>query len=361
MNWAAIRNEFPALRDWTYLNSATFGQTPRRTSEAVARHFVRRDNLASTDFLSWFDDVDHVRALLGRLINCNAEDIGFTMNTAAAISLLLGGIEWRSGDRIVTLSNDFPNQHYYAATLSTQGVELVEMDEIASLPARTRAVVLSTVSYSNGYRPDLQNISELAHGAGALLYIDATQSLGALRLDVASLRPTILAVDPYKWMFSPNGATFFYVAPEARVWLKPNTIGWRSDKGWRSVDGLLLHGTPQFPEGAERYEGGMLNFPSLYGLQASVEMILEIGPEAIERRVLDLAGKTAEILRRRGATIAHENTNIVAARFPDRDAVNLARNLAEQKIIVSARYGNLRVSPHFYNDESDLGRLDQAL
>jgi selenocysteine lyase/cysteine desulfurase len=115
------------------------------------------------------------------------------------------------------------------------------------------------------------------------------------------------------------------------------------------------------PEAAEKYEGGMLNFASLYGMRESVRMILEIGPDRIERRVLELAGLAADILRRSGATVVNENTNIVAAHWPDRDASALARRLASERIVVAARHGNLRVSPHFYNTEEDLGSLASRL
>ena len=157
----------------------------------------------------------------------------------------------------------------------------------------------------------------MAHGAGALLYVDGTQSVGALRFDLREIQPDMLAVDPYKWLLSPNGASFFYITPELRRTLQPAVIGWRSDRGWRSVDDLH-HGAPQWPEGAERYEGGMLNFPSLYGLADAVRMQLEIGPEVIEHRVLELSAAVASILRRNGADIVHERGNIVAAHWPDR-------------------------------------------
>jgi selenocysteine lyase/cysteine desulfurase len=235
-------------------------------------------------------------------------------------------------------------------------VELVEVDAIESLPEHTRAVLVSTVNYSNGYRPDVARISQLAHAAGALLYIDGTQSIGALRFDIREVKPDMLAVDGYKWLLCPNGATFFYVSPELRSSLRPSVIGWRSDRGWRSVN-ELHHGTPKMPEAAEKYEGGMLNFPSLYGMRESVRMMLEIGPDRIERRVLELAGLTAEILRRSGATIINENTNVIAANWPGRDASELARSLEAQRIMVAARHGNLRVSPHFYNNEEDLEKF----
>ncbi len=105
----------------------------------------------------------------------------------------------------------------------------------------------------------------------------------------------------------------------------------------------------------------MLNFPSLYAMEESLRLMLEIGPEVIERRVLELAAQTAEILRNAGASIVHENSNIVAAHWPNRDASLLARELGRRGIIVAARHGNLRVSPHFYNNETDLAALANAL
>lgn len=360
MTWNDIRAQFPALEGCTFLNTATFGQLPIRTRAAVERHFARRDETACADFLTWFDDVDEIRALIGQLINCQAEDIAFAMNASAAISLFLNGIEWREGDRIVTLRDEFPNQYYGAASLADQGVELVEMNEINALPERTRAVLVSTVNYSNGYRPDLAFVSHLAGRAGALLYVDGTQSVGALKFDIAAVKPHMFVVDGYKWLLCPNGATFFYVAPELRRTLHPSVMGWRSDKGWRDVD-ELHHGAPRTHEAAEKYEGGMLNFPSIYGAGESVRMMLEIGPDRIEQRVLELAGMTADILRQSGASILNDNTIILAAHWPDRDVSALAKKLQEQRIVVAARHGNLRVSPHFYNSEEDLDRLRAAL
>ncbi|MCU1330977.1 MAG: aminotransferase class V-fold PLP-dependent enzyme [Bryobacterales bacterium] len=360
MNWHDVRAEYPSLQNCTYLNSATFGQLAKRTQAAVSAHFARRDRLACADFLTWFDDMDELRALIGKLINCNGSDIAFVTNASAALSLFLGGIDWQPGDRIATLPNEFPNQYYYAQWLGAKGVELVEVPDLAALPERTKAVVLSTVNYTNGYRPDLVAIGKLAREAGALLYVDGTQSLGALQFDVQAVRPDMFAVDGYKWMLSPNGATFFYITPELRRMIAPAVIGWRSDQGWRSVDDLN-HGVPQFPEAAERYEGGMLNFPSLYGMAEAVRTLLDLGPANVERRVLELAGLTAGILRDAGAQIRTTDTNILAAHWECREASQLALELKSKGIVVAARHGNLRVSPHFYNTEDDLEIFRGAL
>jgi selenocysteine lyase/cysteine desulfurase len=112
---------------------------------------------------------------------------------------------------------------------------------------------------------------------------------------------------------------------------------------------------------AEKYEGGGLPFPLLYAMEASVEMMLEIGTEAIERRVLELAASARVRLRRLGGEVADSGSQIVAARFPGRDVSVMARELGKRGVLVAARHGYLRVSPHFYNDEGDLERLEHEL
>ena len=93
--------------------------------------------------------------------------------------------------------------------------------------------------------------------ARILLYLDGTQSLGALQFDVSRIRPDLFAVDAYKWLLSPNGAGFMYVSPELRERLAPAVIGWRSHRDWRNHENLH-HGAPEFAAEAEKYEGGML-------------------------------------------------------------------------------------------------------
>ena len=356
VDWQAVREQFPALTGWTYLNTATYGQLPRRATEAVARHFSRRDELACGDFMSWFDDMDVIRTNIGRLIDCSADDVAFITNAATALSLFLGGIEWRSGDRIVVLENEFPNNIYYAALLAERGVELVEAswaDFYEAVTPATRAVLMSTASYITGFTPPLAEIGQFLRRRGVLFYVDGTQSVGGMQFNVREIEPDLLAVNAYKWMVSPNGAGYMYVRPELRQILRPAVIGWRSDRGWREVN-ALSHGAPEFSDRAEQYEGGMLNFPSLYAMGASVELFLEIGPAAIETRLLELAASLCSALRACGGEIRHERTPIVAAKFPQVDVSRLAKALADRRILVSARHGHLRASMHLYNNEDDI-------
>jgi selenocysteine lyase/cysteine desulfurase len=363
IDWRAARSEFPALENWVFLNSATFGQLPRRTIQAVNDHFRHRDETACADFLSWFDDADCIRASVARLIHCGEDDVAFVPNASTALSLMMSGIDWQAGDRIVSLKDEFPNNLYFPAHLASRGVDFIEVswdDFYSAVNGRTRLVLMSTVNYSTGLRPDLPTVSRCVHSRGGLLYLDGTQSVGALEFRVPEVQPDMLAVHGYKWLLSPNGAGFMYVSPGLRGRLEPNVVGWRSDRRWREVD-QLHHGAPEFVAAAEKYEGGMLNFPSLYGMGASIELMLALGTKAIEDRVMELIRECTRVLQGAGADIAYPNSPIMAARFAGHDAPAISAALRQRRILTAARHGNLRVSVHFYNDETDLRALADAL
>ena len=363
LDWQQIRTEFPALTSWTYLDTASFGQLPRQASEAVIRHLSHRDKTASSQFLSWFDDVDRIRESCGRLVNCSALDIAFVPSASTGLAFLMQGLDWKPDDEVLTLADEFPNQLYQSAvTAKFKGSfrKVAWADFHGALSNRTRVVMLSTVNYASGFRPPIEELGALLKTRGILLYLDGTQSVGALKIDVQTVRPAILCVDAYKWLTSPNGAGFVYVDPDLRAQLPATVVGWRSDAGWRQVS-QLNHGIPNFPDSAQKYEGGMLPFPSLYGMEAVINLQLEIGLAAIEARVLELAARTREMLAEFGGEVNSDASQIVTASIPGYDSNELARRLKQRQIAISARHGRLRISPHFYNNEADIEALSAAI
>lgn len=362
-DWSVVRAQFAAMSGWTYLNTATYGLMPQSAADAMACHVARRDERACSDFLEWFDDMDEIRGACARLVHCNWTDIAFVMNAATGLSTLILGLAWQPGDEVLTLEGEFPNQLYVSSVLRRLGVKLRAVPWsgfYSAVDARTRLAVVSTVNYATGFRVPLEEVSRYWRERGVFLYVDGSQSVGALEFDISRVRPSALCVDAYKWMLSPNGAGFLYVEPELRERLASSIVGWRSDRNWRSVDGLN-HGEPVFAETAEKYEGGMLPFPSLYGMGAVLDLMLAIGPALIEARVLELASGARRVLRGLGGEVNADSSQIVTARMPGVDSGELARSLREERILVSARHGRLRVSPHFYNDEGDLEILEAAV
>src|SRR5712692_10393543 len=179
IDWSAVREQFPALAKWTHLNTATFGLLPRRATEAVAGHWAHRDELACADFLDWYKDADRLRTAIGRLIHATAEDIAFVGNSSGALGMVVGGMEWRRGDNIVTLADEFPSFLYLGALVERAGVEIRETPFerfYDSIDERTRLVGISEVNYMNGFRPPLIEISRFLRERGITFFVDGTQS-----------------------------------------------------------------------------------------------------------------------------------------------------------------------------------------
>ena len=372
--FANARDQFPVLASWRYLNTATFGSIPRCATEASSAYFAERDETASLDFLTWFDRLDAVRASAASWIGAQADDIAFVPNAGVGLSWVLHGFDWRSGDRILGLEDEFPNNLYAPGSLAGRGVEFDAAptgdafdagDFVARIGPRTRLVLISAINYASGFRPPLEQIGEACRRAGALFLVDGTQGAGAIPLDVDEIGADMLLVHAYKWLCSPPGAGFLYVRPSARERIRPIVYSWRSHADWRNVD-RLHHGAPELPEEAARYEGGIQCFSGLFAMGAVLELLHGLGREAVLARVAELAALTRETLAAAGWEVPGLanplfDSPIVTARFPGLDPSPLAVHLRERGVAVAARKGYLRVSPHFFNSEDDIAALGACI
>jgi cysteine desulfurase / selenocysteine lyase len=368
VNWQQIRAQFPSVDRCVWLNTATFGQVPLRAQAAIHSHYERRNLQGPRDFLNWFGETDAVRHDIARLFDVSSEDIAFIPHTSAALSLLVGAIDWQRGDEVLTFENEFPNQFYAPLLLDQRGVTLRTrplQNWQQGLGPRTRLVALSQTNYATGEQADLAAMMAALPATNTLLYVDGTQTAGVRRVSFADAVPDLYAVNGYKWLNAPPGAAFMVVPARTRAWLQPQTIGWRSHWDWRSVNHLHV-GRPELAASAERYEGGMLPFVNLFALRESVRLVLETGLDAVEARVLSLARMVGEHLLANGATLAGNrppgSSHIVAAQLPNGlEPGALAKRLEANDVLVSARHGYLRVSPHYYNTEEDVSRFATLL
>ncbi len=374
LDWSSVRAEFPVLRNWTYLNSATFGPVPQRAVEAIEQHFRHRNEAASLDFLEWYDDADAVRAQAARLIGAQSHEIAFLPSAGIGLSWVIEGLDWRPGDRILTVEHEFPNNIYSPLMLGGRGVESVTAPGaldftpealIEKIDERVRVVLLSALSYSSGLRPPLAAIGKAARAAGALFVVDGTQGVAAIELDVEAIQADVILAHGYKWLCSPPGAGFLYMGERARRMIRPTVVSWRSHKDWRNVN-ALHQGVPEPADDAARYEGGILNFPGIAAMGATLDLFEQVGHGAMQKRVAEIAEAVRGVLREAGGVPAADespwfDSPIVTARFPSRDVGKLALALGKRRIALAARQGSLRVSPHFFNNEEDIEALREAL
>ena len=206
-SWETIREEFQSLAGWTYLNTATFGQLPRRADEAIARHLARRRENACADFLSWFGDHDELARPAGSVHfrHSRRDRLPAELLLGAGPSAHRAGLARRRrgghGRRRVPESS-LRRRASGAARRARRALRL-RRTAFGAHP-RTRLVVLSTVNYSTGYRAPVAELAAEFRKRGILFYLDATQSLGALRLNFQEIQPDLLAVNCYKWMLAPT-------------------------------------------------------------------------------------------------------------------------------------------------------------
>ena len=209
---------------------------------------------------------------------------------------------------------------------------------------------------------DLDRLVEAVHHRGALLFLDAIQGLGVFPLDVRRTPIDFLAADGHKWLLGPEGAGIFYLRREHLDLLRPIGVGWNSVAHDRDFTRIELN----YQNTAERYEGGTMNMAGFIGLNASLELLLHHGQKAIGERVLEITDLACQRLSSAGAVIESVRepghlSGIVSFRMPGRDPDALRKQLHERSVVVSCRAGQLRISAHGYNDESDIERLVEGL
>jgi selenocysteine lyase/cysteine desulfurase len=243
-----------------------------------------------------------------------------------------------------------------------RGGRLCPEDLEPLIDRRTRLVTLSAVQFSNGFRQDLAATSEICAKRGVLLNLDAIQHVGALELDVGRYKLDYVSVGGHKWLLGPIGTGFFYCRADSMDRIHPASVGYHSvDKSEDHMDYDLT-----FRKDAGRFEEALVNFPGVYGLDAALDLHLEIGPAAIERRIRVLGDHAIERLQSKGCRIVSslddsERSGIVSFVHPSVPADTLQRRLRDARVDVAVRDGRIRISPSFYNDEGEIDRLAREL
>jgi cysteine desulfurase/selenocysteine lyase len=232
-------------------------------------------------------------------------------------------------------------------------------DIIAATDERTRLVSISLVQFLNGFRIDLEELGNECRKRGVLLCVDAIQALGTMPFDVRSLPIDFLASGAHKWLLSPVGAAFFYCRNESLEHLHVTEAGHHSVA---ATEGKWIQDEIELLPDAQRFEGGVPSFPVVAGMETALGLLLQIGLPAIAARIRTLTDQLIAGLRRQDYHIVtplheQERSAIVAFSPHPYDADVLRSKLQEAGIIVASRSGLIRVSPHFYNNPEDIGRL----
>ncbi len=361
---------FPVIDRLIHLNHAAVGPWPRVTADAVKAFAEENAETGSLHYPRWEAKERQLRQDLARLIHAGEDEIALVKNTSEGLSLIAYGLDWKPGDSVVGIRQEFPSNRFVWQSLAEQGVDFRMLDLDASADPEqalfdlcdrhTRLISVSAVQYANGFRMDLLRIGAFCRDRGILFCVDAIQQLGALPFDVQAIGCDFAVADGHKWLLAPEGLGVLYVRKPALERLR------LLQYGWHMVEPLEDYSQQEFRvlDSARRLEAGSPNTLGIHALQASVALLLDEGMDRIGERVIDNSRYLIERLRGlNGVTLLTDDSDarlsgIVTFRPGSLDPKYLFKRLIGQRVLCAPRGGGIRLSPHFYLPRA---QLDEAI
>ena len=345
-----------------FLSHCKVSVTPEDTVDAIAR-FSRTVASAGVDY----EDKDRCyrsfRSRAATLLGATTSDIAFMVNTAHGIHAVCNGLTWERGDNVVITDSEFSDNVHPWLALARYGVETrvarsvdhrISAEHVLELvDRRTRLVSVSHVQYLTGYRMDVATIGRHCRTEGVWFLIDAAQSAGVVGLDVREVECDFIAVGGHKWLLGPLGSGILYCRPQALAALAVTTVDADRLEDVRDASRLEI--------------GAAKNNAGIYGLDASLGLLLDLSVPRIEARVLELTAWISTELARRGHRIVSpmaidaERSGIVTFAPRSEPAEVVVKRVAAHGVMVTNVGANVRVAPHCYNSIEDLERLIAAL
>jgi kynureninase len=370
MHWSRWRDEFPILARTTYLNSCSLGALSRR-AELNLHEFTRQWHThgASAWYETWLGRLAELRGRVGAMMGATEGEVAFAASVSAALSVIASTLDYRRRPRVVCAELDFPTIAYQWQVRPDVEVVLVPSDDGATIDLqrwadavddRTAAIATSHVFFTTGAIQDLAGLSAIARRAGALFIVDAYQSAGQLPVHLRDDAIDILITGPLKWLMGGPGLAYTVVRDELVRDLRPTITGWFGARDPFDFD-ITRH---EFRDDAARFELGTPALPTVYTALGGQSIVDEIGVPAIHQRNRTLTERLIERARAAGFALRmaprpEERSAILMIAAADPPAA--VAHLAWAGIIVDARPGHVRVSPHFYNTEDEVDRVVDEL
>jgi selenocysteine lyase/cysteine desulfurase len=336
--------------------------------------YAEQSALLPQEFGQVLRDFQKTRELAAQLIGARWEEIALIGPTSLGLSLFANGYQWIAGDEVVYYADDYPANVYPWIELERRGVvckpirakspgEITPELVLSALGPRTRMVALASCHFFSGYRLDVEGIGAVLRGRGILFALDAIQTLGAFPLDVVRAGVDMLSADAHKWLLGPMAIGIVYVAERHFDRIRPTLLGAWNVQSPR----FLAQERIEFVPTARRYEPGVLNAAGVYGMKASLELLLGVGVERVAARLIRLKQVLLDLLEPLGFELMGVRGGVNASGIttvwhPDAPSSALMSALEAGGVVASLRHDAqgreyLRFSPHFYNTEAELARV----
>ena len=358
----SCRHRFPIFGQRVYINSCSQGALSDAVRASYEQYLSDWDEYGAP-WEYWVERQEAARAAFAGLVNAEADEVAVTTSLSAGVSALASGLRFARRSKVVLTDWEFPTIGQIWHAQEARGARVVhvtptleEFDRVVD--DDTLLVSITHVCYRNGAMVDVPKIVELAHERGALVLLDAFQSIGSLPVDVKELGVDFLGAGVLKYLLGSAGLGFFYCRRELvqRVW--PTQTGWFADENIFAMD----HTDYSPAHTAARFQSGTPPVPAIYAGIAGIELMQEIGIAATREHVNKLNEHLVAGVDELGATIATPRElhgALMCVKSTDSRALVAA--LDADGIVTSERDGNLRVSAHCYNTVDDVDAVLAAL
>jgi len=365
---SSYRDRFPVFQNVTYLNSCSQGALADTVRAAMIEYLDGMDDVGSL-WGTWVGKQEEVRGLLAQVMGADVSEVAVTASASAAASAIASSLFNGSRRKVVTTSLEFPTIGQIWHAQERRGVEVVHVPaqadntlDLAQLAAAidddTQIVSVTHVCYRNGAMTDIDAIVKLAHERGALVLVDSYQAAGAVPIDFHALGADFLVGGCLKYMLGVPGIGFALVNAATTSEFVPTTTGWFAA---RDIFAMDINAYDPAKD-ARRFEGGTPTVPSTYPVAAGLNLLLEVGVDRawqhtstlhdmLRAGIAELGGRVVTPASAHGAMLAVAST----------DENALVAAMGADGIIVSNRDGNVRISPHFYNNDADVERALASL
>jgi selenocysteine lyase/cysteine desulfurase len=368
------RHLFDLPEDHAYLNCAYTAPLLKTAAKAgIAAVEAKRTpwSIKSDDF---FSSVENLRRLFARLIGCSPDDVAIVPAASYGIALAAKNIPVAENQSIVVLQDQFPSNVYSWMNLAAaKNATLKTVSRPAdndwttamleSIDTDTAIVAAAHNHWTDGTRVDLVKVGERCRSVGAALVLDGAQSLGASPFSVSEVRPDFLAAISHKWLLGPYSMGFCYVDPKWHDGA-PLEENWLNRAGSEDFSRLVDYQEGYQP-GARRYDvGEVSNFILSPIAAAALEQILEWGVVEIAQTLRAKTDAIADLAEDMGLLVAKQQfraPHMIGITKPGGFSGELPGLLAKEKVYVSVRGESVRVAPHVYNNDEEIGRLFAAL
>ena len=364
-----VRKDFPALREFTFLNTAYTGLIPQAVVDA-AREWTDTRARRTYTVGEMLAKADEVRRLYAMMFGAGEDEIAFLSSTTEGENIVVNSLDFKAGDNVVYDDLVYPSTPaIYQRLAATHGVDIrvvksrngaAPVEDFRKLvDGRTRLISVAWVNNNSGYRHDMKALAALAHSNGAYLYSDAVQFIGTEPVDLHAEGVDFCTSGTYKWLMAGFGVAAFYVRRELLVRINPSNVGWRSPSNQSTQ-----------PKSAKQFEYATLAFGDLYELGAALTYLRRVGLDAIEKRSQALVKRFRSGLVERSIPIATPDNNrspIVSFYIP-KPLAEAEKILAAERVKVSLQAvapnasgagpsTRVRVAIAFFNNEADVDRM----